>query len=283
MAGVTWRFLNTRFENAFFNMAADEAVLESVREGGSPPVFRAFGWQPPGLSFGYAQRVGREVDLDQCREMGVEVVRRPTGGRAVLHWNELTYSVLCRGDDPLVGGGVLEAYRRISECLVAGLRRFGVAADLVRTEPPSVRPVGESITSPCFSSAARHEVVIGGRKLIGSAQRRMGDMLLQHGSLILGPEHRRIVDLLRLTSDEMKAQFRRELDEGTTSLEEALGRPAAFDDLAECLRRGFEETLRVPFVEQPLTGRERERIEILVREKYGTEAWNFEVHRKVIR
>jgi lipoate-protein ligase A len=283
MAGVTWRFLNTRFENAFFNMAADEAVLESVREGVSPPVFRAFGWRPPGLSFGYAQRVGREVDLGRCREMGVEVVRRPTGGRAVLHWNELTYSVLCRGDDPLVGGGVLEAYRRISECLVAGLRLFGVAADLVRAEPPSVRPIGESVTSPCFSSAARHEVVINGRKLIGSAQRRMGDLLLQHGSLILGPEHKRIVDLLRLTSDDLRAQFRRELDEGTTSLEEALGRPVAFDDLAECLRQGFEQRLGLPFVEQPLTGRERARIEVLVREKYGTDAWNFEVHRRVIR
>lgn len=283
MTEVTWRFLNTRFENAFFNMAADEAVLESVRDGASPPVFRAFGWRPPGLSFGYAQRVGREVDLDRCREMGVEVVRRPTGGRAVLHWNELTYSVLCRGDDPLVGGGVTEAYRRISECLVAGLRRFGVAADLVRSEPPAVRPVEESITSPCFSSAARHEVVIGKRKLIGSAQRRMGDMLLQHGSLIIGPEHKRIIDLLRLTSEEMKVEFRRELDEGTTSVEEELGRPVAFDDLAESLRRGFEQTLGVPFVEQPLTDRERGRIDVLVREKYGTDAWNFEVHRRVIR
>ena len=283
MAEVTWRFLNTRFENAFFNMAADEAVLESVRDGASPPVFRTFGWRPPGLSFGYAQRVEREVDLDRCGAMGVTVVRRPTGGRAVLHWNELTYSVLCRGDDPLVGGGVMAAYRRISECLVAGLRRFGVAADLVRSDPPPVRPAGEPVTSPCFSSAARHEVVIGGRKLIGSAQRRMGDMLLQHGSLILGPEHKRIVDLLRMPSEDLKAAFRRELDEGTTSLEEEMARPVAFDELAEHLRRGFEETMGVPFVAQPLTAREQGRIDILMEEKYGTDAWNFAVQRRVIR
>ena len=283
MAGGTWRFLNTRFENAFFNMAADEAVLESVRDGASPPVFRAFGWRPPGLSFGYAQRVEREVDLDRCRAAGVTVVRRPTGGRAVLHWNELTYSVLCRGNDPAAGGGVMEAYRRISACLVAGLRLFGVEADLVRSDPPSIRPAGEPITSPCFSSAARHEVVIGGRKLIGSAQRRMGDMLLQHGSLITGPEHKRIVDLLRMPSEDLKSQFVRELDEGTTSLEEEMGRPVAFDDLAACLRRGFEETMGVPFVEQPLTAREQGRIEILVKEKYGTDAWNFAAQRRVIR
>ena len=177
----------------------------------------------------------------------------------------------------------MDAYRRISACLVAGLQRFGVEADLVRSEPPSVRPVGAPITSPCFSSAARHEVVIGGRKLIGSAQRRMGDMLLQHGSLILGPEHKRIVDLLRMPSEDLRAEFARELDEGTTSLEEETGKPVAFDELATCLRRGFEETLGIPFVAQPLTAQERSRIEILMREKYGTDEWNFAVQRRVIR
>ena len=278
-----WRFLNTRFENAFFNMAADEAILESVRDGASPPAFRTFGWRPPGLSFGYAQRVDREVDLTRCREMGVQVVRRPTGGRAVLHWNELTYSVLSRGDDPLVRGGVGEAYRRISECLVAGLRRFGVAAELARSEPPSLRPTGKSITSPCFSSAARHEVVVGSRKLIGSAQRRIGEMILQHGSLIMGPEHKRVVDLLRLGSEDLKARFREELDEGTTSVEEELGRGVEFDELAESLRMGFEERLGLSLVEGALSARERERIDQLAAEKYGTDAWNFEVHRKVIR
>lgn len=282
MAG-NWRFLDTRFENAFFNMGVDEAVLESVREGNSPPVFRTFGWRPPGLSFGYAQRAEREVDLDRCRSAGVDIVRRPTGGRAVLHWNELTYSVLCRGDDPALGGGVMEAYRRISACLVEGLRRFGVEAGLVRSDAPSSRPVGETITSPCFSSAARHEVVIRGRKLVGSAQRRMGDMLLQHGSLILGPEHKRIVDFLRMPSEDLKARFVRELDEGTTSLGEEMGRAPEFGPLASCLRKGFEETLQTPFVEQPLTEAERGRAAILVKEKYSTDAWNFSVQRRVIR
>ena len=279
---ATWRFLNTRFENAFFNMAVDEAVLGSVQEGASPPVFRTFGWHPPGLSFGYAQRVDKEVDLDRCREMGVEVVRRPTGGRAVLHWNELTYSVLCRGDDPMVRGGVTEAYRQISECLVAGLRLFGLAADIVRGDAPSVRPTGASITSPCFSSAARYEVVVGEKKLIGSAQRRMGDMLLQHGSLIIGVEHKQIIELLRIDSEDQRERFREELEKAT-SMEEELGRAIDFDNLAENLRKGFEQELEIPLVERPLMDRERNRVDLLVNEKYGTEAWNFAPQRRVIR
>jgi lipoate-protein ligase A len=211
-------------------------------------------------------------------------VRRPTGGRAVLHWNELTYSVLCRGDDPRIGGGgVTEAYRRISECLVAGLREAGVAAELVRAESPAMKPVGETVTSPCFSSAARYEVAIGGRKLVGSAQRRMGDMLLQHGSLMTGSEHKRIVELLRDPSPELASRFRRELDEGTTSVEEEIGRPPAFTDLAEHLRRGFERVLGIPLPEGPITDREADRIAVLEREKYGTDDWNFAIGRRVIR
>ena len=270
-----WRFLNTHFGNAFFNMAVDEAVVKAVERGDVPSTFRVFGWTPPAVSFGYAQRVGREVDLKKCRASGVDVVRRPTGGRAVLHWNELTYSVLCPGDDPLLGGTVREAYRKISACLVAGVQRLGVKVHFESRRGALPPPRGKRLTSPCFSSTAQYEVTLHGRKLIGSAQRRIGGMLQQHGTLLIGPEHKRLVDLLPEGREGLQAHFRRELDRRTISLEEALGAAIPFGVVADALRSGLQDLLNIPLVDAPLTPPERAEADRLAREKYSTDAWNF--------
>lgn len=269
-----WRFLNTRFGNAFFNMAVDEAVLCAVTHGSVPPTLRIYGWTPPAVSFGYAQRIAREVDLDRCRALGIDVVRRPTGGRAVLHWNELTYSVVCPGSDPRLGGALLEAYRKISAGLVAGLAHLGAHARFESRRQPLPSPRGETVTLPCFSTAAQYEVTLQGKKLIGSAQRRIGPMLLQHGSLLIGPEHKRIVDLLPCGHEDVQVRFLRELDRGTTSLEEALGRPVSFDEVADAVRTGFREALGIDFVGASQTPAEEADTERLMAEKYRTDAWN---------
>ena len=268
-----WRFLNTGSGNAFFNMAVDEAIVRGVAGGGSPPTVRTFGWTPPAVSFGYAQRIGREVDAGRCRNRGIHLVRRPSGGRAVLHWNELTYSVLCRTDDPLLGGSIQESYRKISACLVAGLRLLGVAAEFEPRRTPATSPRGEGLTSPCFSSTTQYEVTLDGRKIIGSAQRRLGDVLLQHGSLLLGPEHKRLIDLMPDRGLPLKERFRRELDRHTVSLAEA-GRPAGFNTVACALREGFELNAGIALSESCLTAEEKVDAEHLVETKYGTDAWN---------
>jgi lipoate-protein ligase A len=278
-----WRFLNSRFGNAFFNMAVDEAVARSVERGTSPPTLRVFGWSPPAISFGYAQRVERDVSLEKCRRAGIDWVRRPTGGRAVLHWNELTYSVLCTADDSHLGGKILEAYEKISVCLVAGIRRLGVDA---RFEPHRQRlpsPRGERVANPCFSSTAQFEVVVEGKKLVGSAQRRMGSVLLQHGSLLIGPEHKRIVDLMPYGDARVKAHFRQELDAHTLSLEEIVGRAVQFEEVAQVLREGFEERLDVALEEAQLSPEEAKEAERLTAEKYGAEAWNLSARAPVRR
>jgi lipoate-protein ligase A len=255
-------------------MAVDEAVLEAVRRGSAPPTLRMFGWRPPAISFGYAQRVSREVDLDRCRALGVDTVRRPTGGRAVLHWNELTYSVVCPSDDPSLGGPVLEAYRKISDCLVNGLLYLGVDARFESRRQPSPSPRDRQVTSPCFSSTSQYEVTIQGRKLIGSAQRRIEGVLLQHGSLLMGPEHKRIVELLPHGREGLRERFERELEAQTTSLEEALGRRISFEEVAKALRAGFQEAADLPTIEAPLSPEEAEEAERLARDKYATDAWN---------
>jgi lipoate-protein ligase A len=267
-----WRFLNTGFHDAFFNMACDEILLRQVSSGESDPAFRVYGWSPPAISFGYAQLIDREVDAERCRAAGIDVVRRVTGGRAVLHWDELTYSVVCRADDPLVGGSIMETYSTISRCLVEGLRLFGVrGAALEHSEGPTIHShTGRNAAPPCFSSSIRHEIVVGGRKLIGSAQRRVDGTVLQHGSLLIGPAHKRIVEFLRRGDAEA---VRVDLDHGTTCLKEILEIDIDFNTLGEALRQGVERTLGIAVESSSLTDHDVECIIRLAREKYTTEEW----------
>lgn len=120
-----WRLLKTGFADGATNMAIDEAILLAVAEGKAPPTLRFYGWEPPCLSIGYSQSMG-EVDVDRCRKAGIGLVRRPTGGRAILHADELTYSVVAPQTEPRVAGGVIESYRRLSLGLVAGLRALSL-------------------------------------------------------------------------------------------------------------------------------------------------------------
>jgi lipoate-protein ligase A len=256
-------------------MAADEAMAQGVVEGTVPPTVRVFGWRPPAVSFGYAQRVAREVDVGRCRRMGVDIVRRPSGGRAVLHWHELTYSVVCPEDDLTFGGSIQDAYRKISLCLVAGLSALGVNAGFEPGRQPAPSPRGPELTAPCFSSTTQYEVTLGGRKLAGSAQRRMNGVLLQHGSLLIGPQHKRIVELLPEGRDPVRARFAAQLEAHTISLEEAQGRRFTFEEVAAAIRTGFASSLGCGFADGAPSERERESSDILESEKYATDAWNF--------
>ncbi|MBK34252.1 MAG: octanoyltransferase [Gemmatimonadetes bacterium] len=269
-----WRFLNTQFGNAFFNMAVDEVLARSVAEGRSDPTIRVFGWQPPAVSFGYAQRVGRDIDLDACRRAGVDIVRRPTGGRAVLHWNELTYSVVCSEEDPDVGATIQDAYRTISRCLVAGVRTLGVDARFEPGRRPTPSPLGKDLATPCFSSTSQYEVILKGRKLIGSAQRRFAGATLQHGSLLIGPQHKRLVELLPKGHDRLRKAFADQLEAHTISLEEA-GHEVAFEDVASAIRSGFAAELGARLTDRPLQTDEQRAVDQLAREKYSTDAWKF--------
>ena len=268
----TWRFLPTGLGSGAFNMAVDEVLLEGVAAG--EPVLRIFGWAPPALSFGYGQQPWREVDLDKCSAAGIEVVRRLTGGRAVLHWEELTYSVICREDDPHGGGPISQTYRRIGECLVEGLKRFGVEAALERARPRPLRPRELGMTYPCFSSLSRWEVKCGGRKLIGSAQRRVRGAVLQHGSVLIGPQHHQLLKLLPAGAPAARLEAARRLEEGSTCLRECVGGPVDFDRLAQCLAEGFGHCLGVRMAPGGLSTAELRRAEELMALQYGNPAWN---------
>ena len=270
----SWRFLNTAFGNAFFNMAVDEQLVRSVSTGDSRPAVRVFGWSPPAVSFGYAQAIGNEVDLAEADRRGIEIVRRPTGGRAVLHWNELTYSVVCPSAHLLLGGSIAEVYRAISGCLVAGLTDLGIEVRLEPGHSPVPSPRGNGLTSPCFSSTSQYEITLGGRKLIGSAQRRIGETVLQHGSLLIGPEHKQVVDLMPGGHERAKSAYRKQLELQTISLQEAGYAELGFEDLADGIRSGFEKTLSCELLDLPLSADEKSGVQDLISVKYGTPDWN---------
>lgn len=254
-------------------MAVDEAVVLAVEQGHALPTIRVFGWEPPAVSFGYAQRVDREIDPEKCRSLGIDIVRRPSGGRAVLHWNELTYSVLCSADDPFLGGSIQDSYRKISACLVAGIRQLGIKAEFEPRHNRVPSPRADTLTSPCFSSTTQYEITLEDRKLLGSAQRRLGGMVLQHGSLLLGPEHKRIVDLFPDSQAGLRERFEKQLDEKTTSLSETSG-SFEFEEVARALLAGFRDTLGLSIATESLSAHEKLLAEQLVQDKYGTNDWN---------
>ena len=281
-----WRFLNTSFGNAFFNMAVDEHLVRSVALDESLPVIRIFGWTPAAVSFGYAQRIGREIDAVKAKNAGIDIVRRPTGGRAVLHWNELTYSVICPSGHDQLGGNISEVYQAISSCLVTGLQSLGVEASLERGRPPVPSPRGENLTSPCFSSTSQFEITLQGKKLVGSAQRRIGGIVLQHGSLLMGSEHKQVVDLMPDNHARLRKTYRQQLEESTICLEEA-GYELNFNEIASGLREGFARSLDTELLEEPLTESEVSGVHALIDAKYGTQDWNLgdrsaEVTRRLI-
>jgi lipoate-protein ligase A len=180
---TTWRFVDSGPGPGPWNLALDEAIFHEVRTGASPPTLRLYGWSAPTLSLGYAQERDRDVDRDACRIRGIEVIRRITGGRAVLHDAEVTYSVSAPAGLQGFGTGLEEAYRQIAAGLVAALHLLGLRAGV--PAPGRRDPSRPPRQASCFASVARHEIAVEGRKLIGSAQRREGGAFLQHGSILL--------------------------------------------------------------------------------------------------
>lgn len=250
------------------NMAVDEALLEAVAAGESRPVLRFYGWQPACLSLGIAQS-WQEVDLERCAALGWDVVRRPTGGRAILHVDELTYSVCAPKEEERVRGSILESYQRLSQGLVRGLRLMG----LVPEQAVGDRQERGAAGPACFDDPADYEITIGGRKLVGSAQMRKRGVVLQHGTLPLYGDIARISEGLRVEIAGERAAIHRRLHERATTVEASLGRRIEFDEAAAFMQQGFAEALNLRFVEEPLTAQELARAGELRREKYGTAGW----------
>ena len=247
-------------------MAVDEAILTAMLEGVSPPTLRFYAWSPPCLSLGRNQLLA-DADLAACRAAGVDVVRRPTGGRAILHTDELTYSLTLLQVDPRATGGVVEGYRRLSEGLLAGLHLLEVEA---------VQAVGRKSATDagpvCFEAPSNYEITVAGRKLIGSAQWRAKGSVLQHGSLPLQGDLARIVDCLALSDAQREVQ-RPHIRGRAITLEEAKGQIVPFAQVAEVLAEGFAQALNLTLLPGELSAHERALAAELRRSRYAAPDW----------
>ncbi len=276
---TTWRLLRSAPADGPTNMALDEAILRAVAAGQVPPTLRFYAWEPACLSLGRGQEVA-DVDLKALQAAGFGLVRRPTGGKAILHVDELTYSVVAPREEPRVAGSIIESYRRLSAGLARGLERLGITnlvADQQTTPPPfggalSQRGQRHSGTGGgrgpvCFETPSDYEITVGERKLVGSAQMRPQGMVLQHGALPLCGDITRICSLLAAHPDPARVRAR------ATTVEEALGRSISWDEAANTLAAGFAEALNLNFESATLTSEEYAWAEGLRAEKYATEEW----------
>jgi lipoate-protein ligase A len=233
-----WRLIVDGDLRGAHNMARDMAILEAVAAGESPPTLRLYGWDPPCLSLGRHQ--GNEaVDLGFCRAHGIDAVRRPTGGRALLHHHELTYSVVAPLGTGPMPRGLQDSYRTICGALLRAMQSLGVDADLTGGEVNLQLP-GPRSSVPCFEAPAGGEVVVRGRKLIGSALRAHADTILQHGAIVLDWDGRLQAGSLGLADDTS-------LRSHVTTLRDELGRDLARVMLEHSLVKAFSAQFEVDF------------------------------------
>ncbi len=243
------------------NMAVDERLFELAAS--APWTYlRFYQWVRPTVSLGYSQDADKVVDAAFCAAHGVDVVRRMTGGKLVLHDREVTYSI-ASADTGVFTESLRDSYRRISLALVLGLAGLGVRARLAESAPPGY----VKGTMPCFAFAARDEIEADGRKIVGSAQKRTGPLFLQHGSLPLEKDEALLSAVAR--PGEVPEGL------GLTSLTEALSRPVGFDDVVGPLIQGFADHFGVAFERYALTPSDEAAVRSLEASKYASDGWTF--------
>lgn len=249
-------------------MAVDEAILESAGRGETLPTLRLYAWDPPCLSLGYAQSFG-DVDVPRLKARGWEVVRRATGGRAILHTDELTYSVIVPPDEPRLQGTVLESYSRLAQALIVAVRSLGLPVEVEKHAPPASATKGPV----CFEVPSAYEIVVGGKKLVGSAQARKKEGILQHGTLPLSGDLTRITQALVFPDEQARTAAAQKLLARATTAESVTGQVIAWETAAQAFVSAFQQELGLSLQRVELSGAEKARAAELVLKKYDHPDW----------
>jgi lipoate-protein ligase A len=274
LAPATWRLIvDDEPRSGPANMAIDQAIAEACAEGKSLPTLRFYQWKPPAVSLGRHQLI-TDLNLPRIHALGYEVVRRPTGGRAILHTDEFTYSVAGAAGEPRLRGGVMDSYLRISNALVAGLHWLGATR---AGKAPATSRAGADVSAACFEVPSAYEITVGMQKLMGSAQSRRAGYVLQHGSLPLVGDITRLIDVLDLEETE-SLRLRAELARRATTLAAVLGEPdssprVTFPAVADAMQAAFAGVLALGFKTGPPSPAEMRRAAQLIREQYGDSQW----------
>jgi len=269
---MIWRIIPFTHLSASENMAMDEAIFRVNQRKYSPPTLRIYSWCPPSISLGYFQKTFNEVDVSACSRYHIDIVRRPTGGKAVLHENDLTYAVIAKEHNPLFTPDILGTYKIISGCIADALSELGIHAEM----SVDGRTSGDdSLKAVCFSSPSHYELLVNKRKICGSAQIRSRGVFLQHGSILLDFDPVRTCALLVPRDGDRERQIER-LRESVTSVYEHTGAEISMVKICHVLQRSFEKKLGIELVEGGLTAEEEALMTRLIKDKYSNNKWNME-------
>jgi lipoyl(octanoyl) transferase len=271
-----WRFIDTGSLSPAMNMAIDEAILTVHSEGKTLPTVRFYTWDPATLSIGYFQKAEKEINFDQVQEYGLGFVRRPTGGRAVLHDKELTYSVIVSENYPEMPSQVTEAYRVISNGLLKGFQNLGFHAEMVSLASEEEKAKYASLgSSACFDSPSWYELVVEGKKVAGSAQTRQKGTILQHGSILLDWDVDMLFNVLNFPSERVKERMKASFLDKAVAINLLGERVVTLDEAKKAFFAGFAEGLDIDLVPDELTKEELALANELAATRYGTDEWNY--------
>ncbi len=249
---ATWRLIKTEPSRGSWNMAVDEAILRAVGRGEVRPTLRLYSWAPACISLGYAQKVS-DIDLKKLNDNGWEIVRRITGGKAILHTDELTYSVCGPEDELRLAGGILPSYKNLSRAILQALISLDMPVTSVSQKDKL--PPGEK-NPICFEVKSNYEISVDGKKIVGSAQARQKDGVLQHGTIPLHGDLTRIIKVLKKINSEKEQAFRERMESKAATVEMILGREVLWDEAAKAIQSGFENELNIEFIDSELTQNE---------------------------
>lgn len=250
-----WRLLDTGLRDAFYNMALDEAIAIARARKMVPNTLRFFRWDPSAVSIGYFQSMEEEVDVEVCDRLGIDYVRRRTGGGAVYHDRdgELTYSLVINEDHPLISRDFQKTYETLCSGIVKGLRALGVPAEF--------KPI--------------NDIVVGGKKISGNAQTRSMNVVHQHGTILRDVNPTLMFTVLKVPSEKIRDKLIKSVEERVTSIKNYLKREVGFEELKDALIRGFEEAFNIRLIPGEVTSFEEKTAMKLKVEKYSTREWNF--------
>ncbi len=268
MSNLKFRLITSEPQNGFMNMAIDEAIAIACEKGIAPPTLRLYAWKPPCISVGYFQNADEVIDISECKRQNIDIVRRLTGGKAVLHNKELTYSIISPSKNQIFSNGIKGSYKLIADCLLHGIKNLGISAEI--TDKPSKKENGFS----CFLDTSFYEISVKDKKLIGSAQKRWRNLFLQHGSIIISPAYIQLAGLLKFNNEVERMGFINLHEKKSTSIEEETKMGSDIFEIKSSIKKGFEEKTGIRLIEDRLTVFEEKEAERLLKEKYGKESWN---------
>ena len=244
-----WRLIITKPCDAYLNMAVDKALLELSEV----PTLRFFQWQPPAVSIGCFQGLLEEVNVEKCKESGIDFVRRITGGGAVFHDQELTYSVFLKEDNPYAPKDLRQSYKSICEAIILGLKYLGLKA----------------VYAPL------NDIIVSGKKISGCAQTRRYKKILQHGTLLMGVDVEKMFSILKVPDEKIRDKMIANVKERVTSIEKELGSNIDPVESGKAIRRGFEDKFKIEFFEESLTSEELELAQKIKKEQFSQKSWNY--------